>query len=107
QRGDARGAAHELGTALTYDPTWEALRVDYARALLAAGDIAAARAAVGRAAAVLPPHDALALVQGDVLAAQGDLAGARAAWTRGLRLNPHNAEWRARLEARADPGPNR
>jgi Flp pilus assembly protein TadD len=100
QTGDAAGAVASIRQALAYDPTWVTLRVEYARALVAAGDLMAAEREIDAAAKLLPPSPRVELVRGDVLAARGDAAGARAAWQRGLQLAPGDADLERRLGGR-------
>jgi tetratricopeptide (TPR) repeat protein len=104
QRGNPAAAVSGFAKALAYDPMWDALRLDYVRALLAMDDLRGAAAEIARAARILPASGQIELLRGDVAAASGDMATARAAWERGLQLDPSSDDLRRRLTAPA-PAP--
>ncbi len=93
----AQPAMARLERALALDPGWEALRVDLARACVAAGKAERALRELESVLEVMPATDALEVVRGDALQRLGRRLEARAAWERGLRLNPTNALLQQRL----------
>lgn len=93
----ASPAVAALTRALALDPSWEALRLDLARAYVAARQPERALRELDTALEVMPVTDVFELVRGDALQRLGRDTEARAAWERGLRLNPASAELRSRL----------
>jgi len=93
----AQPALARLERALALDPGWETLRVDLARACVAAGRAERALRELDTVLEVMPATDAVELVRGDALQRLGRTLEARAAWERGLHLNPAHAELQQRL----------
>jgi cytochrome c-type biogenesis protein CcmH len=105
QRGDTRGAARVIRSALRAHPDNAILWIGYGDALLVhAGGLMtpAARLAFERAAQLAPGHPAPRFFYGLALAQSGQLDEAERVWRELLASAPPDAGWRAGVEAQLE-----
>jgi tetratricopeptide (TPR) repeat protein len=104
-QGEHRQALRLYAQALRLDPTWEQLRVEKARSLLAIGAAQDALEALRQ----VPPriaarHADLQELLGDIQMAMGHRVEAHQAWRRALELAPRNTRVQGKLQGRGERG---
>jgi Flp pilus assembly protein TadD len=102
QSGDRAGALRAFREAATAAPSNVRFQLNFARALLDAGEVDHAGRLAHDLSRAAPRDPAAHDILGRVLAAKGDRAGARAAFVRALQLDPGFLPAREALQAIAD-----